>query len=102
MAWVQRNGGGKIVGVYALRQMGVADEQIADSDASVVAFKNPPPDPRIAVMKADVSREALLDRLRTATPAQIDTYVAANVTTLAQARDMMGTILKLIALDARQ
>lgn len=60
------------------------------------------PDARVDAMKADPTRVALLARLRTATPAQIDTYVQANVTNLAQARDMLGTILKLLALDARQ
>jgi NADP-dependent 3-hydroxy acid dehydrogenase YdfG len=52
-------------------------------------------------LRADAGRASLLDRLTKATPTQIDAYVDANVTTLAQARAMFKTILKLIALDAR-
>jgi hypothetical protein len=51
--------------------------------------------------RADAGRGDLLTRLLTATPAQIDTYVDNNVTTIAQARTLFKAILKLIALDAR-
>jgi hypothetical protein len=35
------------------------------------------------------------------TPAQIDTYMAANVTTLAQARDILASAAKVLAVIAR-
>jgi hypothetical protein len=41
MFWVQRNASGAIVGVYTNKQPGYAEEQIADTDPSVVAFLNP-------------------------------------------------------------
>lgn len=49
----------------------------------------------------DVQRAAMLNRLKTATSAQIDTYVQNNVTNLAQAQVAIGIILKLIANDGR-
>jgi hypothetical protein len=67
----------------------------------------PPAEPtadeiRAETFKADPTRVDLLARPRTATPAQIDAYVEANVTNLAQARGMFRAVLKLIALDGRQ
>lgn len=56
---------------------------------------------RLSAIRNDAGRVSLIERLKAATPAQIDTYVENNVTTLAQARNMFKTILKLIALDAR-
>lgn len=50
---------------------------------------------------ADASRVDLLTRLKTSTPAQIDTWLTNNVTNLAQARTILGAIIKTIALDAR-
>ena len=38
-----------------------------------------------------------MNRLKTATPAQIDTWIAANVTTLAQARTVLGSLIKVLA-----
>lgn len=65
-----------------------------------------PPD-----MSAEIARQAtitsssdrvdLLNRLKTATAAQIDTWVDNNVTTLAQARTVLKAIIKVIALDVR-
>lgn len=39
----------------------------------------------------------LLNRAKTASSAQIDTWLTANVTNLAQARVVLGAIIKLIA-----
>jgi hypothetical protein len=58
-------------------------------------------DLRVQTLMADQGRMDLLTRLRAATPAQIDSYVENNVTTLAQARAMFKAILKLVALDPR-
>lgn len=50
---------------------------------------------------SDPDRIDVLNRLRTATAAQIRTYVDNNVTNVAGAREMLKRILILIALDAR-
>lgn len=56
---------------------------------------------RVASIKADAGRVDLLDRLRTAAPAQIDAWIDSNVTTIAAARAVLKAIIKVIALDAR-
>ena len=40
--WVQRDSNGQVNGLYANRQEGYAEEQLADTDPAVVAFLNPP------------------------------------------------------------
>lgn len=57
---------------------------------------------RQTAIKSDAKRAALLAKLQSASNAEIDAYVAANVTNIAQAQAAIATILKLIALDARQ
>jgi hypothetical protein len=57
---------------------------------------------RREAIRTDPERVDLLNRLRTATAAQIRTYVDNNVTNLASAREMLKRILILIALDARK
>jgi hypothetical protein len=47
-------------------------------------------------------RSDLMNRLRTATPAQIDTWIDNNVTSIAAARAVFKAILKVIALDIRR
>lgn len=68
--------------------------------AAVVAAHDPaaphPEDVRIDAHKADAGQQDLMNRLRTATPAQIDTWLLNNVTNLAQARTVLGHILKFI------
>lgn len=49
---------------------------------------------RATLFVADAGRADLLARLRTATPAQIDTWLLANVTTLVQARGVLGAVIK--------
>lgn len=56
---------------------------------------------RQAGIKGDMQRAAMLNRLSTASNAQIDNWVASNVTNLAEVRSAIGMILKLIALDNR-
>jgi len=57
---------------------------------------------RVASIIADPGRIDLLDRLRTATPAQIDAWIDNNVTTIAAARAVFKAIIKAIALDYRR
>jgi len=51
---------------------------------------------RLASYDQDAGQLDLLNRLRTATPAQIDTWLTNNVTNLAQARAVLGHIIKLL------
>lgn len=71
--------------------------------ASVIAAHDPLKESavqtRIDTFMADSSRADLITRLATATPAQIDTWLQNNVTTLAQARTVLGAIIKVIALN---
>lgn len=76
----------------------------AEIDAGLTALRaaNTSEASRQAAIKNNARRVALLQKLKTSTDAQIDTYVQQNVTTLAQAQTAIADILKLIALDARQ
>lgn len=56
---------------------------------------------RVASYRSDTSRIDLLQRLRSATPAQIETWVDTNASNLAQARNILKAIIKVIALDTR-
>ena len=56
---------------------------------------------RRTAFKAEPDRADLLNRLKTASPAQIDTWVDANVANLADARKVLKAIIKVIALDGR-
>lgn len=67
-------------------------QAIVDAAAAVVA--------RRATMDAEADQSDLLQRLRTATPAQIDTWLTNNVTNLAQARTVLGAIVKYLAKNA--
>lgn len=71
---------------------------------TVPPYSPPAPTPeqaRAATFRADAGRIDLLDRLKTATPAQIDTWIDNNMTTIAQARTIIKAVLKVIALDGR-
>jgi hypothetical protein len=52
---------------------------------------------RITNFKNDPGQMDLADRLNTATPQQIDTWLTNNVTTMAQARNVLGAIVKFLA-----
>lgn len=47
MPFVERNGGGKIKGLYAVAQTGYADEYLADDNAEVVSYRAPLPSPTL-------------------------------------------------------
>lgn len=103
MRYVQRNGQGKVIADYARAQPGLAEEEIDESHPDYVEWITPPPpDPRVQAFTADASRIDLLQRLKTATPAQVRTWVGNNVTSLAEARTLLANILVLIALDHRK
>ena len=54
---------------------------------------------RMAELRADGAVKSLMQRARER-PAQIDNWLAANVTNLAQARTVLGALIKFIALRA--
>lgn len=56
---------------------------------------------RTNTFKADPARVDMIDRLRNATPAQIDTYIDNNVTNLAQARTFLKALTKVLAIVVR-
>lgn len=49
---------------------------------------------RVASYNSDAPTSNLYNMLKTSTPAQIDTWLLNNVTTLSQARTVLGMILK--------
>ncbi len=68
----------------------------------VAPAPNPTPAPtaaqlRAAAFQAEANRQDLITRLQNATPAQIDTWLAANVTSLPQAITVLSAILKVLA-----
>lgn len=103
MPWVQFDANNNICGVCANKQSGVYTEQmLSDDDPTVVAFLNPLPDPRVAALKADTNRTALLTKLKTATPAQIRAYINGLGIADPVVAQAIANILIVIALDARQ
>lgn len=74
--------------------------RLAASNIVIAPYVAPaitPEEQRVTDFEALPERRDLIDRLKTATPAQIDTWLTANVTTLAQARAVLGQILKVLA-----
>lgn len=72
------------------------------------SFVSPPPnvDPpptaeqiRAGTFLAQADRADIIARLQTATPAQIDSWLLANVTNLAQARAVLGAIVKIFCVN---
>lgn len=52
--------------------------------------------------KQDASRIDWVDRLRNATPQQIETYITNNVTNLAQARTVLIGLAKVLAIVVKE
>lgn len=120
MPYVSRDESETVNGLYAMLQPGHAEEFLADDDAEVMEFRNPTPtaeqiaeQERKAEIKQDQSRAALLDKLQTASLANIETYVrgqidADSVTNDATAKQCLKrietglvTLALIVALDAR-
>ncbi len=59
----------------------------------------PPAVVRAQTFTALPDRADIIARLQTATPAQIDAWLAANVTTLAQARTVLGALIKVFCVN---
>lgn len=62
---------------------------------------SPPDSPRVSALKAAPDLVDLVTRLQAATPAQIDAWLTANMTNLAQARTVLGAVVKVLALFLR-
>lgn len=75
-----------------------------DAVAAAIAAFNPAElqprwlPPRLAAFVADSGRADLLQRLKTASVSDIDTWLTNNVTNLAQARAVLAAIIKLLVL----
>lgn len=104
MPYVQRRDG-VVCGLYAVLQPGVAEELLADDHPDVVAFFNPPPDPRRVADEnerlAAKGDAKILSRVN-ATPAQLVTYCRNNFPSLSQAeQNEMAAILYALAVAVR-
>jgi hypothetical protein len=52
---------------------------------------------RASTFRSDAARIDMLDKLRNATPAQIDTWVENQVTNLASAKVVLAMLIKILA-----
>lgn len=84
-----------------VQQRDTANTVISSFNLSDIDDQNTLENIRIATIKSDSTRLDLLNRLRTASASQIDTWLTNNVTNLAQARTVLGAIIKVIAIDQR-
>lgn len=83
-----------------------AGQTPAELIAEVEAAENAPfvpteDDLREASFKDEPDRIDLVNRLRTATPAQINNWIDANVTSLAAARAVLKALVKVLAIHIR-
>lgn len=80
-------------------------QQRDDAQAVVTAFDyaalKAAEDARVTEIEADAGRVDLVARLRTATNAQIDTWIDANITSIAAARALFKAIIKYLAQQQR-
>lgn len=65
-------------------------------------FKDPAEATRERAFLSDADRQEMIDRLTTATPAQIKTYVNNNVTNLAGAKTLLAQLMLVLATLARR
>lgn len=84
------------VGPYIVDAVGGQPTQ-----AEIEAVLGLPEKARLDGIRGDAQQQALLAQLKTATAAQIDTYIDNNVTDLASARTMLKRIVKVIAILVR-
>lgn len=98
MAFVQRDVARKINGVFSRMQSGYAEEELPDNHPEILAYLNPPDDPRKVAFDNDPDRIDIFNRLRSSTPAQVDQWIDTNVTSLAAARQVLKAIVKSLAI----
>lgn len=85
--FVQR-ANGVIVGVYANRQDGYAEEELADDDAEILAFLDPPIPDRVS------SRQFKMQLFNAGLKAQVETWVASQGELIQIAYADSGTFLR--------
>lgn len=104
MPYVQRRDG-VVCGCYAVLQPSIAEEEIASDHPDVVAFLNPPPDPRRVLDQEELLQaegDAKIMALVNATPAQLVSYARNNFPSLALAeQNEMAAILYALAVAVR-
>ena len=98
MPFVQRQGG-VVSGVFSMRQPGIAEEELPDGHADILAFYAPKPrDAKEAEVVASSDFSDIQDKLMNMTPAAWKTVVQGA--TLAQLRSIvekMGLAMMLVA-----
>lgn len=105
MVYVQRKNG-IVVGLFAQRTVLTDADPLADDHSEVVAYLNPPPEPRLVQDEAErqaVRTDAALTALVNATPGEIDTWVASNFPTLIAPGEKarLAMIVKILAVAVR-
>lgn len=104
MPWVNRENGA--INCVSEFEQSFATEFVPADDPELVAYLAAPEIAkqaaanRLATIKADAGYTALIEQLKTATPAEWSTYLTNNMTTLAQARTVvyrMGLALMALA-----
>lgn len=104
MSYVQRKNGA-IVGAYGLPQPGFAEELLADDNAELVVFLNPPRDPRLITDDAERSaakQDAAILALINSTPSQCVTFARNNFPSLTLAeQNRIGMLINILAVAVR-
>ena len=84
--YVERDGKGRIVGVYANRQPGRAEKDVAGDDAEVMAFEQPPAPTEVERAEAEIGASPfarglirVLAKRLGATPAGLVAEIKAEV-----------------------
>lgn len=86
---------------HDLVQAKPTQSEVANAIVSLQTSKSSEAQRQLGI-RGDMQRATMLNRLSTATNAQIDNWVSNNVTNMAEVRTAIGMVLKLIALDQRQ
>jgi hypothetical protein len=102
--FVARRQDGSIFGAWTVQQF-QGQEELQDGAPELIAFLNPPPDPRLvldAEERAAAKIDAALMTLVNSTPAQLQTFAQNNFSSLTVAeRNRMAIILNIIAIAVR-
>lgn len=110
MPYVQRDQSGVVIGLYSCQQ-DPAVPWLAEDHADVIAFRaaiaqtatsQAQIDSQLAVDVIAARAYVKLTALRGMTPAQIQAWVQANVTTLAAAQDAITTLAIAVSILARR
>lgn len=103
MFYIQRDGQGKVSGVFANRQLGYAEEPLANDDPELIAFINPPPDPRTTAIDDSIKAQPL-GAVQPATAAQVkamtlaeqSAWYDANFNTIAELKALLKRLVLIV------